>query len=220
MSGVQSWDLDSNRGGGDKVEFTKLPEGLTRLRFVDEAPYQRWTHFLRAQKRSVNCPGRGCPICELRKQAKVNGLQPKYDMGKRFVMHVINRETKRLEMLEMGKTFIQDLKDLMTDLTEENQTLMNADIKVRRRGMGKDDTSYRLDIGDKTPMTEEDQKLLSQKVNFEQYFAPHDPEKILRVLNGEEWNEVFKREETPTTAQGNESTNDEAIGDEEDIEIS
>jgi hypothetical protein len=103
MSNV-SWDLDSGSGSSDKVEFTKLPEGLTRLRFVDDAPFQRWTHFLRKHKRSVNCPGRGCPICEIRKQEKANGIkQHTYDMSKRFVMHVINRETNRLEMIEMGK---------------------------------------------------------------------------------------------------------------------
>jgi hypothetical protein len=165
---------------------------------VDDAPFQRWTHFLRKHKRSVNCPGRGCPICEIRKQEKANGIkQHTYDMSKRFVMHVINRETNRLEMIEMGKTFVQDLKDLMTDLGEEKLLLVDADIKVRRRGMTKDDTSYRLDIGEKSPLSPEDLKLLANKVDFEEYFAPHDPDKILRVLNGEEWADVMKREEEP-----------------------
>lgn len=217
---VVSWDLDAgnNSGGNDKVEFIKIPEGLTRVRIVDEAPYQRWTHFLRKQRRSVNCPGRGCPICEIRKQEKAQGLKVfTYDMAKRFVFHVINRETKKLEILEQGKTFVQDLKLLMTDLKEEGLTFMDADIKIRRTGMTKDDTVYRLDIGARTELTVEEKKLLTAKLDFEQYFAPHDPDKILRVLNGEEWNDVMKKEETPATAPEVDEGN---IGDEEDIEIS
>jgi hypothetical protein len=194
MANEYSWDLDSNKGGegGNKAEFVKFPEGITRVRVIDTAPYQRWTHYINKQKRSINCPGKGCPICEIRKQEKANKLTQTYPMAKRFALNVINRETGRVEILEQGKIFIQDLKDMMSDLKGENATLQEADIKVRRRGTGKDDTSYRLDIDKVYPLSDADKTLLEKRIDLAEYFAPHDPEKILRIVNGEAWDEVMK----------------------------
>jgi hypothetical protein len=44
-----SWDVDSNTGSGnsEKANFAKFPEGITRIRVIDDAPYQRWTHFMK-----------------------------------------------------------------------------------------------------------------------------------------------------------------------------
>lgn len=217
-----SWDLDkSGGGGGNKAEFVKFPEGITRIRIIDDAPYQRWIHFMRAHKRSINCPGKGCPICEIRKQEKANGIkQHTYDMQKRFALNVINRETKRVEILEQGKTFIQDLIDLRADLAQDGHTIKDADIKVRRRGSTKDDTSYRLDVDKVFLFDEADQVLLLNKINLEEYFAPHTPEQILRIIQGEDWNEVMKNE---TTAPANDETPNpwaEGAGQDEDIALS
>lgn len=215
-----SWNLDSNESGGQKAEFTKFPEGITRVRVIDNAPYQRWTHFIAQYKRSVNCPGKGCPICEIRKQEKQNKLQSKHTMTKRFAINVINRETNRVEIMEQGKTFMQDLVDLMTDLKAQGHSLLDADIKVRRRGMGKDDTSYRLDIDKVYQLSTGDTELLKNGIKLDEYFKPHTPEQILRILNGEDWAEVMKTQDDASN-ETTQSTNDEHIQiDEEDIEIS
>lgn len=210
-----SWDTESNAGSesSSKVEFVKFPEGITRVRVIDEAPYQRWTHFMQKHKRSINCPGKGCPICDIRRAEKANKLPYSHAMAKRFSLNVINRETGRVEILEQGKTFIQDMKDIMSDLTEEQHTLLDADLKVRRRGMTKDDTTYRLDLDKTYPLSSEDEKLLEQRVDLQEYFKPHTPHQILRILAGEAWEDVMKAEEVVDA--------DKHVDiEEEDIEIS
>jgi hypothetical protein len=171
-------------------------------------------------KRSVNCPGKGCPICEIRRMEKQNKMPYTHAMAKRFAINIINRETNRVEIMEQGKTFIQDLSDLMTDLKEDGLTLLDADIKVRRRGLGQDDTSYRLDIADKTPLTDIDKDLIDNKrIKLDEYFKPHTPEQILRLLNGEEWEKVMASNQDEEPAAATNVENDEPIGEESDIEL-
>lgn len=207
-----SWNLETDNGsGGSKAEFVKFPEGITRVRVVDNAPYQRWTHYLNQFKRSVNCPGRGCPICEMRKAEKANKLPNKYNMTKRFAINVLNRETSRVEIMEQGKTFFQDLVDLRGELAEDGKSLLDVDIKVRRRGTGKDDTSYRLDLDKEYPLTDAEKKLIEDAVKLDEYFKPHAPEKIVRILNGEDWNTVMSENSAETPEAFAETIKDEDI---------
>jgi hypothetical protein len=192
---VSSWDLNAGNQGGEKVEFTKFPEGITRIRIIDDAPYQRWTHFIRKFSRSINCPGRGCPICDIRKQQKANKMPYTYDMGKRFAINIINRETGNVEIMEQGKTFFQDIIDLKADLEEQKTNVRGADLKVRRRGTGKDDTSYRIDIDKVYELSDTDKELLEKRMNFEEYFKPHTTEQITRIVQGEDWAEVMNSNE-------------------------
>lgn len=185
---MSGWDFDS---GGSKVEFTKFPVGITRIRVLDDEPFIRWSHYIPALKRSINCPGKGCPICEIRRQQRENKQPYTYDRSRRLVMNIINRETNRVEIMEQGVTFYQDLRDIMMDLKEEGKTLADVDLKVRRRGTGKDDTSYRIDVDKAYPLSDDDKKLIEEKIDLPQYFTPHDPEKIMRIIQGEDWNDVF-----------------------------
>jgi hypothetical protein len=213
-----SWDLNAgNTGGGsdNKAEFLKFPEGITRIRVIDDAPYQRWTHFMRKHNRSINCPGRGCPICEIRRQEKANKQPYTHQMAKRFALNVINRETSRVEILEQGKTFIQDLIDIRSDLAMDGHDLKDADIKVRRRGTGQDDTSYRLDVDKVYPTSADDETLIKNKINLEEYFKPHTNEQIMRILQGEDWATVMSGEKEEQASQ----SETEHVGEEEDIEI-
>jgi hypothetical protein len=220
-----SWDVDSNTGGtggGDKANFAKFPEGITKIRVIDEAPYQRWTHFMKKFKRSINCPGKGCPICEIRRAEKQNKMPYSHAMAKRFALNIINRETNRVEIMEQGKTFIQDLVDLMGDLREDGgKTLLDADIKVRRRGLGQDDTTYRLDIDSVSALSDIDKDLIDKKrIKLDEYFKPHTPEQILRLLNGEAWEDVMaSNQEKPSDDEEPNTGNEEPIGEEEDIEL-
>ena len=65
-----SWDFEINSGGA-KAEFTKFPVGVTRIRVIDDEPNVRWTHWIQQHKRSINCPGKDCPICEIRRYQKL-----------------------------------------------------------------------------------------------------------------------------------------------------
>lgn len=204
---MSGWDLDSgSNGGGQEVDFTKFPVGVTKIRVVDVAPHQRWTHWMPQFRRSVNCPGRGCPIDEIRRQEKANGVPYSYNMTKRFALQIINRETGKLEIMEQGKTFMEDLRDLMNDLREDGKSLSDVDIKVRRRGTDANDTTYRLDIDEEYPLSDNDKKLAENKLDLNEYFKPHTPEQIMKLLEvraetpdgyREAWNNIMKDGEEP-----------------------
>ena len=188
---MSGWDFNT-KSESTKAEFTKFPVGITNIRIIDSEPHMRWTHWMPKFNRSINCPGKGCPICEIRKQQKANKEDYTYSMGRRFAINVLNKETGKVEIMEQGVGFFQDLKDLMADLKVEGRTLLDVDIKVRRRGTGKDDTSYRLDLGNKSELRNEETALISNKVNMDEFFKPHTNEQILRLLNGESWEDVMK----------------------------
>lgn len=185
-----TWDFENKvvNTGISKLDFTKFAPGVTHIRVIDDAPHVRWAHWQPKHNRSVHCPGRGCPICEIRNVQKAQGQPVTQPMSRRIAIQIINRDSRgRLEICEMGPTWFHDLRDLMEDLASQGKSLLDLDIRVRRRGMGKDDTLYRLDIGDEYPLTEADKQLMEQKTNLDDYLAPHTPAQILRILKGEDW---------------------------------
>ena len=215
------WDFDSNGGSGEnkkKTEFTSFPVGVTKIRIIDPAPHVRWTHWMPQFRRSATCPGRGCPICQIRKNEKANGIKtPKYNMTRRFTINVINRELNRHEIMDQGITFFQD----------EGKKLADVDLKVRRRGTSSDDTSYRIDIADEYALTEDDKKLVAEKVDLQEFFKPQTPEQLTKLLNvkaetvddyKKAWAEIVTEDEPEKqTSDTTNLTND--VNDEVDIEI-
>lgn len=208
------WDFDSksSSSSGGKVNFTEFPEGVTRIRLLDEAPFSRWTHWMNGvtktgKGRKINCPGIGCPICEIRKQQKANKMPYTYSVQQAMAINVINRETNRSEIMEQGKLFFNDLRELMIDQKERGKSILDSDLRIRRRGLGQQDTTYRIDIEEEFPLTEDDLKLAEGKINLEDYFKPHSPEDILRLINGEKWEDVF--------SSGNNDSNEDSTSEEE-----
>jgi hypothetical protein len=192
-----SWDSamsqESKREEKAKVEFVKLPEGITILRVVGDAPHTRWTHWMPASKRSANCPGKDCPICDVVKKEKAAKVtNPRYNTQKRFSILVLNRETKRVEVLDQGRKFFEELADIRTDNMMKLGEMSNYDIKVKRRGSTSEDTSYRIDTDEAYPITDADKALIDAHVSLEEYFKPHPVEALLRVMAGESFDEVMK----------------------------
>lgn len=197
---MSGWDtaFESKGGSGSgKTEYTKFPEGITRIRIMDAIPHSRWTHWIPAsllvgvtgKGRSVNCPGHGCPICALRKAAKAAKETPKYGLGQRFTINVYNVDTKRIEIMEQGKTFFEELRD---DFQKTYGDTRKYDIRVKRKGTGQDDTSYRLDKDEEYEISDDVKKLYEEKkVNLVDYFKPHTVEQITDIIAGKPWNEVM-----------------------------
>lgn len=214
MSGTYGWDLDAGGSGSNqKAEFTKFPVGATRIRILEEAPYVRWTHWMPKHNRSINCPGvKVCPIDDIIAKQKQNGEKPTYNSARRFAINVWNYETNRAEIMEQGKTFFEDLKMVMSDLKEDNKVLTDVVLRVRRQGTGKEDTKYRIDVQGNA----EGNVPVESIIDLKDYFKPHTPEQITRILNGEDWDEVMKGEEENPNALQNDPNPFE--GDEE-IEV-
>ncbi len=189
-----SWNFDTNSGNGKKAEFTKFPVGITKIKVIDDVPNIRWVHWMPQFSRTVNCPGKSCPICEIRRQQKANKETLTYSMTRRFAVNAYNYETKKVEIMEQGIGFFEDLRDLKDDVEKDGNTLQDAVIKVKRRGTGKDDTSYRLDIDGFDKETE----IPEGVIDLNEYFQPHEPAIILRLVNGETWDEVFAKDEEVT----------------------
>jgi hypothetical protein len=138
-----TWDIVAKKETSNKkVNYTKLPEGVTLLRILDDAPVARYTHWMPNAKRTITCPGKGkCPVCNIIAQAKANNQTSPYSSRQMFSLNVYNYNTKQVELLEQGRSFFEEL----LIIREDNGDVTGYDIKVRRRGMNKD-TSYRLDV--------------------------------------------------------------------------
>lgn len=185
------WDFESNSGSDNKVEFTKFEEGVTVIRLAEDNPNVRWVHWMNAHRRSATCPGKGCPICDIRNAQKNNNEPITYPVSRRFAIQVLNRNTGKLEIMEQGITFFEDLKEVRSIIQEKGKDIFDVDISVRRRGTGKDNTTYRLDPGEEYKFTEEDIKLLEGIMDLDAFFVAPTIEQITKVVQGEDWNETM-----------------------------
>lgn len=193
MSWDKAMEQESKREEKPKVEFVKLPEGITLLRVVGDAPHTRWTHWMPGPKRSANCPGKDCPLCDIVRKEKAAKVQnPRYNTQKRFSILAFNRETKRVEILDQGRKFFEELKDIREENMKKHGEMINYDIRVKRRGSTSEDTSYRIDTDEVYPLTDAERALIAEHVSLEEYFRPHPPEALLRVIAGETFDEVMK----------------------------
>lgn len=191
--GNYGWEVENETTNSyTKTEYTKFPVGITRIRVVDKMPFMRWAHWFTPAKRYINCPNKGCPICDIRRRQKQNKEPYTYNMTKRYAINVINKETNKLELMETGVTFITDLIDMKETLEKHGKTLLDADIRVKRKGTTQTDTTYRLDLEDPEPLSSAEAKLLVLRIDLEEFYKPHDPEDILKLIEGGKWEEVFQ----------------------------
>ena len=166
---IIGWDDISNSGSStsEKVEFTKFAEGNTVIRVVESEPFSRWSHWMKNAKRAISCPGKGCPICNIIQSAKANKEPAIYNSTKRHTLHIINRNSNKLEILEQGKMFFQQL----LDFNNEIGSVTEYDIKVIRKGTGINDTNYTLIPMPAKPLSEEDIKLKEGIIDLKEFFC-------------------------------------------------
>lgn len=190
---TDAWDFSTNKSNTSytKIDYTKFPVGITRIRIVDDAPYMRWAHWWPASKRYITCPGKDCPVCAIRRNQKANGEPVTINMTRRYSINVINKESGKLEVLEQGVGFFEEVKEMKDALQAKGLSLVDGDINVKRKGTDVNDTSYRLDLGENYPLLPNEQKLLSNKIDFTENLKPPEPEQILKLLNGEKWEDVM-----------------------------
>lgn len=207
---MSGWNFEkSSKGNGKETKYTKFAVGITKIRLLNEAPESKWIHWMPKFNKAITCPGKGCPICEIRRQQKTNGQTPTYNMSRRLIMNVLNLDTNQVEVMEQGVTFYEDLRDLKEDIIAKGKELPDAILKVKRRGDSKDDTSYRIDVDAIAPLTKEEMdKHRESMVDLKEFTAPHEIDQILELLSGKAWEDVFKRDEV-ASVESNPSPNTE-----------
>ena len=194
------WEaLDDNGSSStNKTEFTKLQNGITELRFLDESPFVRWAHWINSAKRNISCLGAGCPVCESVKASQSAGARPAYTSNRKFAMHVFNITTGKAEILEQGKTFFTQLRALH----EEIGDIRNYNIKIKTQNAGSTDVTYTLMPCAPTELSQEQLEMTKELKTFEEVFKIPTREQVLQLMSGSSPEEVF----------GNKSDEDEKIG--------
>lgn len=182
---LQGWDLNAGTSSGKKNNFTKFPEGITRIRILDEVPFMRWTHWLPQFSRKITCPGFGCPIDELINMHKKNGTQAPYNSTRAFSLNIYNHETNQHEIMEEGVTMFDTLKTAIEDALEENPGTKIRDFifKVRKRIGANNRATWTITVHSvNEPLSEAELKALEERVDLAELFKPPTIDQINELL--------------------------------------
>lgn len=179
-------------GKGDKIEFIKFEAGkATVIRVMDESPVSKWRHWILSAKRSVTCLGNGCPVCESIKLAKEAGITPVYSSVMRHTLHVINKSTNTLELLEQGKTFFDQLLVFKNNMGD----LRDYDIKVIRTGKDKQTTYTMIPMATSGLTKEELAMYEANKADINEMTKPFTIEQTKGFMEGKSVEEIFGKED-------------------------
>ena len=180
---LQGWNLDTGTGQ-KKNNFTKFPEGITRIRILDTAPFMRWTHWLPQFSRKITCPGFGCPSDELIKKAKSNGEPAQYASSRAFSLNIWNLDSGQREIMEEGVTMFEQLKNAIEDAVEDNQgkTINDFVFKVRKRMGGNGRATWTVSLDGVSQMSENEITAQGESVDLAELFKAPTIEQVQDLL--------------------------------------
>lgn len=183
------WDEVLKEGGGSstKTDFTKLGNGITELRFLDDEPFVRWAHWLNNCKRNISCIGANCPVCESIRASKQAGIKSPYSSNRKFAMHVYNFNTGKSEILEQGKNFFAQLHALH----EEIGDIRNYNVKVKTQNAGSTDVMHTLIPVAPSELPEDVLENVKELKPFDEIFKKPTREQIIDLMAGKSPEEVF-----------------------------
>lgn len=172
----------------DKIPISKLAEGATTIRVLDDEPYSFWSHWMASQNIGINCLGKDCPVCAIIAQQKANkDPNKKYNSSKRHALRIWNYSTNQMEILIQGNTFFQNLSTYNTEVGD----LRNYDIKVLRKGLDTS-TTYTMIPQQPSEFKNTDKCV---EVDLKELLKPYDKEIVLQLMEGKTFEEIFKSNE-------------------------
>jgi hypothetical protein len=189
------WEqVEGTSSGEDKLDYAKFEAGKTTvIRVLDEAPTSKWRHWLPQANRSVTCCGKECPICASIKMAKDAGLTPSFSSTMKHTIHIFNKTTGKVELLEQGKTFFDQLLVYKTNMGD----IRDYDIKVIRTGKDKQ-TTYTMIPMQPTGLTKEELSMYeANKVDIDDLIKPYTVEQTRGFMEGKSAEEIFKTTDAP-----------------------
>lgn len=192
---IKSWDnVGGNTSKGAEINFLKFKNNCI-VRIIDDAPATNWTHFIQPngdmKGASVNCIGKGCPICELRKTEEG---KKKYGLRKTHCINVLvrkidgmdgNEGNGKIAILEKGDGVFKDIKAVSTTLQTfgMNPDINSVDILISKTGEGFN-TKYSVTPMpmNNNPLTEEERAL--EKYDTENIRPELSAEQITQLMSG------------------------------------
>lgn len=163
--------------------FLKIEDGQTAtVRIITEEPLSRLVHKIRVNgriKSYVNCPGGAvCPICKLPKSAKDPKAPTTILSQKRYLVPVLNRTLKKVQLWDAPKTPKEDI-DLMAKSYGDPR---NYDIMLTRIGIN----TKPMMGPQQTPITPEEVEVVNtflKTVDFASYVKPATPEEVRQSMD-------------------------------------
>lgn len=234
MANLNGWDSvgveETNNGGHtekEKLDFLATPEGNTKIRVLDAAPYayQEWWSVQGNGGQGTSIPYKGKDdLLEKENQAFMKvifaqadekGLQDKArkdflrDHGykkqpwgkvkQKFAIHVLDRATGEVKLLDKTKGVFEQLKKFA--MNPEYGDLRNYDITITRKGTGWMDTEYTVTPArSNTPLTADEKALYeAKKVDLHELKGGENitPEQAYEVAKGATWKDVLGAHENP-----------------------
>lgn len=215
----------NNSGGGqqERPDFLKVDIGSTKIRVLDMIPfsYKEWWavggnggqgcsipyfpkgDLLEAENQAhmkkifAEADKRG-----LKNQARKDFLrdegykkQPWGKVREKHIIHVLDRATGEVKLLDKGNGIFKKFKKLAMD--EEYGDLRQYDVTIDMTGDKSDFTSIKYDVTparSNTPLTEAEKALYEEKkIDLEKFKGTGDmtPEKALAIAKGATFQDVF-----------------------------
>lgn len=183
-------DVNNNGNGGSstEVKYVKFPVGKTKLRVLDAEPYSRWTHWIKAANAgkgmSVDCIGKGCPVCRAIVEDKKAKREKRYSSSKSHAINVLVKDqlgtaVNEVQILDKGNSIF----GMMADIMSESGDLRGYDLTITRRGESLGEISYTvLPVYPPTPLTDSEKAL--EKVDIKEMRKPLTAEQIEVLMAG------------------------------------
>lgn len=122
---------------------------------------------LMGNKKRANCPGDGCPLCEIGKKSI-----------KRYAFKVINRANEQVYILETGGMIMNEIKKNAQNPIYGNP--LNYDILISKTGTGKQTKYTVIASPNKIPITPSETQGLAE-MDIDKYIKPTSIEDIKAI---------------------------------------
>lgn len=172
-----------------KTSYFHLEDGESvDFRFMME-PIRRWVHKITVNKKQY-------PASCIESPTKCPAHQKGMKAQRVMAANVLDRRDGKVKLYEFSNKSLEKINSVMDTvktLRPEFETPLMFDIKISRKGKGKEDTTYSFGLGaNMNPITDAE-KALTQ-TDLEQYYA-ENKERMETLLSGE----VPKRKEQEST---------------------
>lgn len=156
-----------NRPSGEEIKRLKILPGDYRLALIGNPNFYK-RHWLDKKKRSVNCPGEGCPLCS-------SGTLP----DGRYAVNVFYYKENAVEIYEFGRGIKNELANIIR-LWGNNVDAF--DVVLTRVGTKKEDTKYTTVAIPRAEKLPKDLK----PYDLTKLYKPTPIDMIIKILEGKE----------------------------------